>query len=95
MVFRLCNYQAFTIELTAVEFLQSYSNTCFIHEFDQCESFRTIAALIRGKEDIQNHPDFGKEIQEFRLRGILSKVSDKYFSNNVLLSISCDLPSVL
>ncbi len=67
-----------TIELLAVELLDSLNDTCLVREFDEGKSPRTTGAPIRGQEDFDNLTDLGKEVFELAPRSIVTQVSDKH-----------------
>ena len=74
----LRNQKTPTIELLAVELLDSLNDTCLVREFDERESPRATGAPIGGQEDFYNLTDLGKEVFELALRSIMTQVSDKH-----------------
>ena len=77
-IFGLRNPKTPTIELLAVELLDSLNDAYLVREFDERESPRATGAPIGGQEDFYNLTDFGKEVFELALRSIVTQVSDKH-----------------
>ena len=77
-IFGLGNPKTSTIELLAVELLDSLNDTCLVRELDEGESPRAAGAPVRGQEDFDNLTDLGKEVFELAPRGIVTQVSDKH-----------------
>ncbi len=76
-IFGLRNSKTPTLELLAVELLDSLNDTYLVREFDERESPRATGAPIGGQEDFYNLTDLGKEVFELALRSIVTQVSDK------------------